>query len=111
MSSYEDVADPSPVPAKPCWGRACALNHLDHWQRRAWNRQIPLPPSPAPTSRASGFDSRRRVGVGRPVMVQPGLSCERCVALMGRQRMPKCDVLGYRSDGGYAEMVRCRCRA
>ncbi len=41
-------------------------------------------------------------------MVQPGLSCARCAACLdGRDNeCAKYDVLGYRSDGGYAEMIR-----
>ncbi len=45
---------------------------------------------------------------GRRVMLQPGLSCGRCVACLdGRDNeCPSYDVLGYRSDGGYAEYVK-----
>lgn len=44
---------------------------------------------------------------GRRVMLQPGISCGRCVACLdGRDNeCPTYDVLGYRSDGGYAEQV------
>ncbi len=90
--------------------RACALNHLDLWQRRGLRPgQIPLP-------HVSGSDVAGEVaavsggdfGVGRHVMLQPGLSCGRCAAcLAGRDNdCPHYDVLGYRCDGGYAEYVK-----
>jgi NADPH:quinone reductase-like Zn-dependent oxidoreductase len=45
---------------------------------------------------------------GARVMLQPGLSCGRCAACLdGRDNeCAKYDVLGYRSDGGYAELVK-----
>jgi NADPH:quinone reductase-like Zn-dependent oxidoreductase len=45
---------------------------------------------------------------GRRVMLQPGISCGRCAACLdGRDNeCPKYDVLGYQSDGGYAEIVK-----
>jgi NADPH:quinone reductase-like Zn-dependent oxidoreductase len=90
--------------------RACALNHLDLWQRRGIERvSIPFP-------HISGADVAGEVasapggeyGVGRRVMLQPGLSCGRCAACLdGRDNeCPAYDVLGYRSDGGYAEYVK-----
>ena len=90
--------------------RACALNHLDLWQRRGIERvSIPFP-------HISGADVAGEVvsapggeyGFGRRVMLQPGLSCGRCAACLdGRDNeCPTYDVLGYRSDGGYAEYVK-----
>lgn len=90
--------------------RACALNHLDLWQRRGMERvQIPFP-------HISGADVAGEVistpngehPAGSRVMLQPGISCGRCLAcLAGRDNeCPKYDVLGYRSDGGYAEIVK-----
>ena len=109
---YEDVPDP---PARQGWVvvrvRACALNHLDLYQRRGLERvRIPLP-------HISGADVAGEIAAvgagvygittGDRVLVQPGLSCGAC---------PRCldgddnycltyDVLGYQSDGGYAELV------
>lgn len=87
--------------------RACALNHLDLWNRRGVVR-LPLP-------HISGADIAGEVAdsadpdfpPGRRVMVQPGLSCGRCMACLdGRDNeCPRYDVLGSQSDGGYAELV------
>lgn len=83
--------------------RACALNHLDLWQRRGLERvTIPFP-------HISGADvAGEVVGTGERVMIQPGLSCGVCAeCLSGRDnRCARYDVLGYQSDGGYAEYVR-----
>jgi len=108
---YEDAADPIAGPGEAVVRvRACALNHLDLWQRRGIERvRIPLP-------HISGADVAGEVAsapggefaVGRRVMLQPGLSCGRCAACLGGQdnECPSYDVLGYRSDGGYAEYVK-----
>lgn len=106
---YEDAPDPAPAPGYArVRVRACALNHLDLWERRGLDRvSLPLP-------HISGSDVAGEVidaegfGAGARVLVQPGLSCGRCPAcLAGRDNLcPSYDVLGYRSDGGYAEIVR-----
>ncbi len=108
---YEDAPDPIAGPGEAVVRvRACALNHLDLWQRRGMERvQIPFP-------HISGADVAGEVisapqgeyAPGSRVMLQPGLSCGRCAACLdGRDNeCPKYDVLGYRSDGGYAEMVK-----
>ena len=45
---------------------------------------------------------------GTRVMVHPGLSCGTCVECLAGtdNRCAAYDVLGYRSDGGYAELVK-----
>lgn len=90
--------------------RACALNHLDLFQRRGLDRvTIPLP-------HVSGADVAGEVvlapagapaGPGARVMLQPGMSCGTCAACRaGRENQcPHYDVLGYQSAGGYAELV------
>jgi NADPH:quinone reductase-like Zn-dependent oxidoreductase len=89
--------------------RACALNHLDLWQRRGLDRvTIPFP-------HISGADvagevvqaPAGEVAPGTRVLLQPGLSCGRCAACLdGRDNeCRRYDVLGYHSDGGYAELV------
>lgn len=107
----EDAADPIAGPGEALIRvRACALNHLDLWQRRGMERvRIPFP-------HISGADVAGEVvstpngeyEAGRRVMLQPGLSCARCEACLdGRDNeCPQYDVLGYRSDGGYAEIVK-----
>src|SRR5688572_6357423 len=100
---YEDAADPIPGPGEALVRvRACALNHLDLWQRRGMERvRIPLP-------HISGADvAGEVVETGERVMLQPGLSCGHCAqCLAGRDnRCADYDVLGYQSDGGYAEFV------
>jgi NADPH:quinone reductase-like Zn-dependent oxidoreductase len=108
----EDVPDPVNGPGEALVRvRACALNHLDLWQRNGLRRvAIPLP-------HISGSDVAGVLvdpgGSGLPagsrVMLQPGISCGRCLAcLSGRDNeCPEYEVLGYRHHaGGYAEMVK-----
>ena len=91
--------------------RACALNHLDLWQRRGLERvTIPFPHiSGADVSGeiAAVGDGLTGLETGTRVMVQPGLSCGRCEACLAGDdnRCRQYDVLGYQSDGGYAEFV------
>ena len=108
---YEDAPDPRPSPGEVLVRvRACALNHLDLWQRRGMERvTIPFP-------HISGADVAGEVvepggsgfTVGARVMLQPGISCGRCRACVsGRDNeCPTYTVLGYMNDGGYAELVR-----
>ena len=107
----EDVAEPTPGPGEALVRvRACALNHLDLWQRRGMERvKIPFPHiSGADVAGEVISSPNREFAVGRRVMLQPGLSCGRCMACVdGRDNeCPRYDVLGYRSDGGYAEIVK-----
>jgi NADPH:quinone reductase-like Zn-dependent oxidoreductase len=107
---YEEAPDPVAAPGRAIVRvRACALNHLDLWERRGLDRvKLPLP-------HISGSDIAGEVlepggselTPGRRVMLQPGLRCGRCQAC-GGGRDNQCvhyDVLGLRSDGGYAEIV------
>ena len=89
---------------------ACALNHLDLWQRRGLDRvTIPFPHiSGAEVSGDVAAAPGGEFAAGTRVLLQPGLSCGRCEACVGG-RDNTCadyDVLGYRSDGGYAEYVQ-----
>jgi NADPH:quinone reductase-like Zn-dependent oxidoreductase len=108
----EEVPEPELAPGEALVRvRACALNHLDLWQRRGLPRvTIPLP-------HISGSDVAGEVvsaqapgvAVGRRVMLQPGMSCGRCEAcLSGRDNeCPHYEVLGYLNHaGGYAEFVK-----
>jgi NADPH:quinone reductase-like Zn-dependent oxidoreductase len=108
---YEEAPDPTPQPGWAVVGvRACALNHLDLWERRGIERvRLPLP-------HISGSDVAGEVEdagggavpAGTRVLVYPGLSCGTCSACAdGRENLcPSFDVLGLQSDGGYAELVK-----
>jgi NADPH:quinone reductase-like Zn-dependent oxidoreductase len=109
--AYEDAPDPAPGPGDVLVRvGAVALNHLDLFQRRGIERvRIPFP-------HISGADVAGTIvqaptgtfDAGQRVLLQPGLSCGRCLrCLEGRDNeCPRYDVLGYQSDGGYAELVR-----
>ena len=108
---YEDVPDPAAGAGEALVRvRACALNHLDLWERRGLQRvTIPLPHIPG--SDVSGevvAADGDGAEAGQRVLLQPGLSCRRCPAcLSGRDNeCPRYDILGYRTDGGYAGLVR-----
>src|SRR5437763_3045001 len=107
---YEDAPDPQSACGRAIVRvRACALNHLDLWERRGIDRvTLPLP-------HISGSDvagevvsaSDGAVAPGTAVMLQPGLRCGECPqCLTGRDNhCVRYDVLGFQSDGGYAEMI------
>jgi len=107
---YEDAPDPSPA-----FGRAivrihaCALNHLDLWERRGLDRvKLPLPHTSGSDISGTILDpGTSRLATGTRVMLQPGLRCGRC-AMCAAGRDNQCveyDVIGLRSDGGYAELI------
>jgi NADPH:quinone reductase-like Zn-dependent oxidoreductase len=107
---YEEAPDPEPAAGRAIVRvRACALNHLDLWERRGIERvTLPLP-------HISGSDvagevvstSDASVAPGTKVMLQPGVRCGECTACRsGRDNhCVRYDVLGLQSDGGYAEMI------
>ena len=107
---YEDAPDPRPSPDRAIVRvRACALNHLDLWERRGLDRvRLPLPHISGSDIAGEVVDgSGSGLANGARVMLQPGLRCGRCAAC-GEGRDNQCDsydVLGLRSDGGYAELV------
>lgn len=109
---YEAAPDPEMQPGEVLVRvRACALNHLDLWERRGLeNVKIPLPHISGSDVAGEVVSSTvRDVAAGRRVMLQPGVSCGRCVAcLSGRDNeCPHYEVLGYlHHDGGYAELVK-----
>lgn len=109
-----DMPDPDVAPNEVLVRvRACALNHLDVWIRRG------LPGVDLSKPHILGSDVAgvvERVGSivkntqpGQEVLISPGLSCMNCNAcLAGEDNLcPSYDILGYRSDGGYAEFVKC----
>jgi NADPH:quinone reductase-like Zn-dependent oxidoreductase len=107
---FEEAPDPQPAPGRAIVRvRACALNHLDLWERRGIERvALPLP-------HISGSDVAGEVlsvsdgsfEPGTRVMLQPGLRCGDCPPCRaGRDNhCVRYDVLGLQSDGGYAEMI------
>lgn len=91
--------------------RACALNHLDVWARGGLpGIDISLPHilgnDIAGVVREAG-EIVDWVKAGDEVMLQPGVSCGHCEdCLGGRDNLCAAyDILGYRRDGGYAELV------
>lgn len=91
--------------------RACALNHLDVWVRNGLpGIKIPLPhilgDDVAGVVRDIG-ELVTWVKAGDEVMLQPGVGCGHCAeCLAGRDNMcDEYDIIGYRRDGGYAELV------
>jgi NADPH:quinone reductase-like Zn-dependent oxidoreductase len=92
--------------------RACALNRLDLWTRQGLpGVTIPMPHILG--SDISGVVSQVGEGVtdlqpGQEVLLQPGLSCGRCLRCF-EGRDSECrdyKVLGYQVDGGYAELIK-----
>ena len=109
---YEDAPDPVAAPGGIVVRvRACALNHLDLYQRRGLDRvKIPMPHisgAEIAGEIAEVGSGVTHVKVGQRVMLQPGLSCGHCPrCLAGEDNYcASYDVLGYQSAGGYAELV------
>ena len=108
----EEVPDPVIGPGEALVRvRACALNHLDLWQRRGLRRvAIPLPHISGSDVSGIVVDSQGGdLPAGTRVMLQPGVSCGRCLACLSGSdnECPHYEVLGYRNHpGGYAELVK-----
>ncbi len=109
---YNEVADPiTKADAVLVEVRACALNHLDVWVRAG------LPGIKIPLPHILGNDIAgvvREVGAlvtwvqpGDEVILHPGVSCGHCVeCFRGHDNFcSEYDIVGYRRDGGYAELV------
>jgi len=106
---YEEAPDPVAAPGRAIVRvRACALNHLDLWERRGLDRvKLPLPHISGSDVAGEVVDGGGGFAAGQRVMLQPGLRCGACAACR-RGHDNQCvqfDVLGLRSDGGYAELV------
>src|SRR4029453_17263986 len=107
---YEEAPDPARAPGRAIVRvRACALNHLDLWERRGLDRvKLPLPHISGSDIAGELLDpGGSPLPRGRRVMLEPGLRCGTCAASeSGRDNQcVQYDVLGLRSDGGYAELV------
>ena len=106
---YEDAPDPVPNADEALVRvKACALNHLDVWERNGLpNVEIPMP-------HISGSDiagvveqvsgEEQKFAKGDEVIVNPGIGCGRCDrCLSGKDDQCKdYTILGYGGDGGYA---------
>jgi NADPH:quinone reductase-like Zn-dependent oxidoreductase len=108
---YEDAPDPQPGAGELLVRvRACALNHLDLWERRGLERvSIPLPHISGSDIAGEVIASGGPGVVPRRVMLQPGVSCGRCMACLSGidNECARYEVLGYRNHpGGYAELVK-----
>ncbi len=110
---YEDVPDPVPGPGEIVVRvKACALNYLDLWERKG------LPGVSFPLPHISGSDVAGIIesvgpGVvhlkpGEKTLVNPGLSCMHCEPCYqgNDNHCRNYSVLGYFTDGGYAELVK-----
>src|SRR5262245_12625023 len=107
---FEDAPDPVSAPGRAAVRvHACALNHLDIWERRGLERvALPLPHISGSDIAGSVIDpGTSELWAGARVMLQPGLRCGRCPACAaGRDNQcVEYDVIGLRSDGGYAELI------
>jgi NADPH:quinone reductase-like Zn-dependent oxidoreductase len=109
---YEDAPDPTRGPEEVLVRvRACALNHLDIWERIGPPRvKVSLP-------HISGSDisgvveeapsGEKELQKGTEVIVNPGVGCGRCDrCLSGRDNQCRYyGIIGSETDGGYAELV------
>ena len=105
---HEEIPDSEPGPGEVLVRvRACALNHLDLWQRRGIPGVL-LPHCPGSDVAGEVVRSEPHgVAEGQRVLVQPGISCGRCVACLGGEDnlCRSYWLVGYQSEGGYAELV------
>lgn len=108
----EQVDPPRPKPGEVIVRvKACAMNRLDLWTRNGLpGRHIPMPhvlgSDIAGTVAEVGAEVAG-VEPGEEVMLQPGLSCGRCLrCLQGRDSECKhYTIFGYQIDGGYTELM------
>src|SRR5688500_17164810 len=107
---YEEAPDPVPSAGRAIVRvRACAINHLDLWQRRGIPRvRIPLPHISGSDVSGEVVDTGGApIPQGQRVLLHPGLSCGSC-RVCRNKRASLCtsyNGLGLLSDGGYAELV------
>jgi len=108
--TLRDMPEPAPLASDAIVRvRACALNHLDLWQRRGIARvAVQLPHIPGSDIAGEVVDGGPSgLPAGTRVIVHPGLTCGACApCLAGHDSL--CDhygIVGYQSEGGYAELV------
>jgi NADPH:quinone reductase-like Zn-dependent oxidoreductase len=109
---YEDAPDPARKDGEVLVRvKACALNHLDIWERMGPPRvKVNLPHISG--SDVSGIVESVPAGetelkVGDEIIVNPGLGCGRCdKCLSGMDNQCRYyGIIGNEVDGGYAELV------
>ena len=111
---YTDVNEPHLHPNEVLVRvHACALNHLDLWVRRGLPG-VPIPLPHIPGSDVAGEVAKigpevHNVHIGQKVVLAPGVTCGRCPACVsGRDNLCRdYSNLGFMTDGGCAEYVRC----
>jgi NADPH:quinone reductase-like Zn-dependent oxidoreductase len=105
-----EVPDSTPGPGQALVRvRACALNHLDLWQRRGLEHvKLPLPHIPGSDISGEVVDpGESGLAAGTRVIVHPGLNCGHCPACLDGQDSlcATYGIVGYQSEGGYAELA------
>jgi NADPH:quinone reductase-like Zn-dependent oxidoreductase len=110
---FEDAPEPAAGPGEVVIRvHACALNYLDIWVRRGipnMNFSFPHITGSDIAGVIEGIGAGvQHLSVGQRTVICPGLSCMRCrMCLSGKDN--ECagySVLGYVTDGGYAEYVK-----
>lgn len=107
---FEDFLEPKAGPGEVLVRiKACALNHLDIWERQG------LPGVNLP--HISGSDiagvveecgaSVEGIKKGDEVILSPGISCMRCSKCLNGDdnQCSQYNIIGYRNNGGYAEYI------
>jgi NADPH:quinone reductase-like Zn-dependent oxidoreductase len=105
-----EVPDPTAGPGQALVRvRACALNHLDLWQRRGLEHvKLPLPHIPGSDIAGELVEpGDSGLAAGARVLVHPGLNCGQCPACLDGQDSlcATYGIIGYQSEGGYAELA------
>jgi NADPH:quinone reductase-like Zn-dependent oxidoreductase len=102
--SYEEVADPRPLPGEVLVRvRAASVNHFDIWLRRGERRRPPLPFVPGSDVAGEVVRGYGRWAAGHRVIAYPATSCGACAAC---RRGDESVCMGYRAiAGGYAELI------
>jgi len=109
---YEDAPDPIPTADDVLVRvKACALNHLDIWQRAGLPNVMMNLPHISGSDIAGVLEEvpahEKSLQKGMEVIVNPGLGCGHCEkCLSGRDDQCRYyTIIGNGTDGGYAELV------
>jgi NADPH:quinone reductase-like Zn-dependent oxidoreductase len=109
---YEDAPDPVPTADEVLVRvKACALNHLDIWQRLGQSNVKAKLPHILGADISGVVEEvpphEKGIQKGSEVIVNPGVGCGRCEkCLLGRDDQCRYyTIIGDGPDGGYAELV------